>query len=604
MNTSDRRYVIIGIVSLITLVFIIRLFVLQVADDHWKIKAADLTERKLRKYPSRGLIFDRNNELLVANQAIFDLLVIPREVKNIDTLAFCELVGIDKAEFDTKLKAARKYASYKSSVFLKQIAPENYATISEQLYKYPGFYGQPRTVRSYENGIGALLLGDIGEVGPEEIKSDSYYKSGDYIGKGGVEMVYEKALRGEKGSQYVLVDVLNKVQESYASGQYDTTAVSGKDLISTIDAMLQAYGEALMLNKKGSIVAIEPSTGEVLALISSPTYDPNLLVGRKRGENYNKLRTDSQLPLYNRAVKGTYRPGSIFKLVQSLIALDEGAITPETRISCNRGIIGCHGAHSNDDLKGAIIHSCNPYFHQVMKRMVQANNGQSIFKSSGIGLERWSGRVQQFGFGTNLGTDIPGVVVGNVPDKGYFDRKYGEGRWAYSTIYSLAIGEGEMLTNPLQMANLAVIIANKGYYYSPHIVKSINKEGKPEIFKVKHDCGVDPKHFDLVIDAMQHVVDQTGGTARRARIPGIEVCGKTGTVQNDPLPDHSVFIAFAPKTNPKIAISVYVESAGFGGTWAAPIAALMIEKYLTDSIQDPLKEKRIMDQAFPEPLPN
>lgn len=602
MNTSDRRYVIVGIVLLIILVFVVRLFILQVADDHWKIKAADLTERKLRRYPSRGLIYDRNHALLVANQAIFDLMVIPREVKGIDTSAFCELVGIERATFDEKLKAARKYASYKSSVFMKQVSPEDYATISEQLYKYPGFYGQPRTVRSYENGIGALLLGDIGEVSPGDLKKDSYYKSGDYIGKGGVEMVYERALRGEKGSQYVLVDVLNKVQESYAGGQYDTTAVSGKDLICTIDAELQAYGELLMQNKKGSVVAIEPSTGEVLALVSSPTYDPNLLVGRKRGENYSKLRNDSLLPLYNRAVKGTYRPGSIFKLVQSLIALQEGVIQPSTRIRCNRGIIGCHGAHSNDDLEGAIIHSCNPYFRQVMKRMVQGNRPDNIYKSSAEGLEKWSANIRRFGFGTNLGTDIPGVVVGNVPDKAYFDQKYGERRWAYSTIYSLSIGEGEMLTNPLQMANLAAIIANRGYYYSPHVVKSIDQEGKPEEFEVKHDCGVDRHHFDLVIKAMQNVVEQPGGTARRARIPGIEVCGKTGTVQNDPLPDHSVFIAFAPKENPQIAISVYVESAGFGGTWAAPIASLMIEKYLTDSIHDQRKEQRILDQAFPEPL--
>lgn len=598
MNLSNRRYILSGIIVLFGLIFVARLFYLQVASDNWKAKAAVLTEEKIRIYPSRGLIYDRESELLVANRAIYDLMVTPRQTSEFDSLAFCELVGISMNELREKIDKAVRYSRYKASVLKKQIDPSDYARISEQLHKYPGFFGQVRTVRNYQKGIGAHLLGDFAETNPKDLKKDNYYRQGDYIGKSGIESVYEEQLRGIKGSKYVLVDVRNNIQESLSEGDYDTTAVSGSDLTITIDAELQAYAEKLMVNKLGSVVAIEPSTGEILALVSSPGYNPNLLVGAQRGKNYKVLSTDSLKPLYNRALQGQYRPGSIFKMVQSLIALEHDFITPQTRISCNRGIIGCHGAHSYDDLEGAIIHSCNPYFHQVMKRMVEQGEETSRFKDSRLGLASWNKHIKRFGFGTDLRTDLPGMKSGNVPDPSYYDRIYGELAWAYSTIYSISIGEGELLVNPLQMANLAAIIANRGYYYPPHVIRSIGNEGKPEAFRTPISCGVKEEHFTPVVNAMQKVIEQPGGTARRARIEGIEVCGKTGTVQNDPLPDHSVFMSFAPKENPQIAISVYVEYSGFGGTWAAPISALLIEKYLTDSISDPRKEQRILDAVF------
>ena len=601
MNLSNRKYVVIGIVIFIVMAFVVRLFTLQISDDYWTRKAANLTERSTKIYPPRGLIYDRNGELLVANQAIYDLMMLPREVKDLDTLSFCMLLQISKDEFDARLVKMRKskgWASNKEQVFIKQIRPEDFAPIAEQLYKYPGFFGQPRTVRNYKRGIGALLLGDIGEVVQRDIDRDPYYRSGDYIGKGGIEMSYEDYLRGQKGVRFMVIDPMGRPQESFNEGDFDTLAISGQNIISTIDSDLQAYGEYLMQHKKGSIVAIEPATGEILAMVSSPTYDPNLLVGRDRGENYGLLQNDSLLPLYNRAIKGTYRPGSIFKMVQALIALDEDRITPQTRIACNRSLIGCHGPHTYDDLEGAIIHSCNPYFRGVMQRMVETNAKKDRFEDAALGMVNWKERIESFGFGTDLDTDIPGVNRGNVPGKKYYDKIYGEGRWAFSTIYSISIGEGELLINPLQMANLGAVIANRGFYYPPHTVKDIGGNGKLERFRTPKQTNIDPDYFETVVNAMQKVVEQDGGTARRARTPGITVCGKTGTVQNDPLPDHSVFMAFAPKENPKIAISVYVESAGFGGTWAAPIASLMIEKYITDSISDPKKEQRVIDQHF------
>lgn len=604
MNLDGRKYVIIVIIALTVLVFIGRLMQLQLIDDQWKVKAAEMTERKVTIYPSRGLIYDRNGKLMVSNKAVYDLMILPRAVKELDTIAFLDLLNISLEDFEERYERAVNWpnARYRPSVFIKQIPPEEYALITEQLYKYPGFYGQPRTLRDYPSGVGAHVLGDIGEVSSNELEKNTYYKSGDYIGKSGIEKVYEEELRGKRGSRFVLVDVLNNTKGSYAEGKFDTVAVAGTPLYSSLDMELQDYAERLMANKRGSVVAIEPATGEILTLVSSPTFDPNLLVGRNRGRNYNLLKNDSLSPLFNRAIKGTYRPGSIFKMVQALIALETGEITPRTRIRCNRSLIGCHGSHSYDDLEGAIIHSCNPYFRGVLRRMVQPGDISNRFEESHIGLGKWKERILNFGFGTDLDTDIPGSKTGNIPGPAYYDRIYGEKRWAFSTIYSISIGEGELLITPIQMANLAAIIANRGFFVPPHVIKGIgDPKNIPAAYQEKRFVGVDPEHFDVVVNAMHKVVSQAGGTARRARIPGIEVCGKTGTVQNDPLPDHSVFIAFAPKDDPKIALSVYVESAGFGGTWAAPIASLLIEKYLSDSISNPRKEERILEASFPIP---
>lgn len=602
MNTDSRRYTIIAIFISISIIFILRLFMMQVVDDEWKIRAIRNTVRSKIVFPNRGLIYDRTGDIMVANQATYDIVVVPSQLEPFDTSAFCSLVNISKDNLLSSLKAAKKGLKYyQESTIVKQIAPEEYALIAEKLLNFPGFDGKPRTLRSYPHNVAALAIGDIGEVWQKEMDADPYYTMYDYTGKAGIEKAYEKLLRGKRGTKHVYHDKLG-VEQDVVESRLDSNAIAGKNIYCTIDLDLQKYGELLMQNKKGCIVAIEPATGEILTLVSAPTYDPNLLVGRKRSDNYGVLVADTLKPLVNRAVQGSYRPGSIFKMVQSLIALQEGKITPQTRIRCNRSIIGCHGSHSYDDLGGAIQHSCNPYFRDVMKRMVEAKRHKSRFEDAHEGLDIWHENIKKFGFGTDLGTDVPGMKSGLVPNSAYYDKIYGEKRWAYSTIYSLSIGEGELLINPLQMANLSAIIANRGYYYSPHLVKLVEGEGKPAEFKIRNDTGVDPEHFDVVVDAMQTVVEVPGGTARRARIEGIEVCGKTGTVQNDhiDLPDHSVFIAFAPKENPQIAIAVYVEYAGFGGTWAAPIASLMMEQYLNDSIANPAKEQRIVDQVFLE----
>ena len=601
MNPFDnRKFVILAIFLTVALIFLGRLFYIQVIDDSYKLSANNQALRYVTQYPVRGLIYDRNGELLVYNEAAYDLMVIPKRVKNLDTLSFCELMGITDSAFAVKMDKAKRYSRYKASIFEKQIPADEWASISEKIYKFPGFYGAKRTLRKYPKKAAAHVLGYISEATPGDLKRDSYYQGGDYVGKRGLEKEYENVLRGVRGKKVLLVDVHNRTKGSYSNGKYDTLPIAGKNLVSTIDRDLQAYGERLMANKRGSVVAIEPKTGEILAMVSSPGYDPNLLVGRPRTKNYKMLLANDTLnPLFNRAIDAQYRPGSIFKLVESLIALDEGVITTERRFRCNRGIIGCHGAHTNDDLIPAIQHSCNPYFWNVFKKLVQRGHHKSIFKDAAYGLNLWQERVKLFGLGVQLQTDLPGVKKGNVPDVLFYNRWYGEYRWAFSTIYSVSIGEGEMLVVPIQMANLAATIANKGYYYTPHLVKSIGADSvKRKEFTVKHDTEVDAKYFDPVIEAMYRVVNEQGGTARRARMDSINVCGKTGTVQNEPWPDHSVFIAFAPREDPKIAIAVYVEYSDFGGTWAAPISSLLMEKYLTGEVKRPKKEQRIFDAVF------
>ncbi len=599
MNLDGRRLTLILTVIVISVIYVIRLFSLQVLNPEWKDRGTKLTEKEVIIYPSRGVIYDRTGQVLVTNQTVYDLMVLPKQVKPFDTLAFCELVNLTPDELRSGLKKAVTYPNvrWKPSPLIKQMTPSEFAAISEKLYKYSGFYGQPRTLRIYPQQIGALLLGDVGEVSKDLIDKNPYYRRGDYIGLSGVEKAYEKELRGKRGVKYVFRDNLG-IEREVADGKLDSTAVPGTDLICSIDADLQRYGEKLMVNKRGCIVAIEPATGEILALVSAPTFDPNLLVGRSRGHNFNILSRDRQKPLFNRATQAQYRPGSIFKLAQSLTALQLGAITPQTRIPCNRAIIGCHGSHSYDDLEMAIVHSCNPYFRGVLQRVVEAGKAPNRFKDARIGLDSWSATIRRFGFGSDLQTDVPGIKVGLVPGVSYYDNIYGKEQWAFSTIYSISIGEGEMLINPLQMCNLACIIANRGYYVPPHSVKRIGLDGPPRHeYLQRVDVGIDPQHFDVVINAMEQVVGP-GGTANRAKLNDIVICGKTGTVQNEPREDHSVFICFAPKENPKIALAVYVENAGFGGTWAAPIASLMIEQYMNDSIADPSKESRILDASF------
>lgn len=597
MNTESRKYVLIAGVLFISCVFILRLFWIQVVDGKWQAAAANMAERKMTVFPSRGLIFDRNEKLLVANTPVYDLMVVPKEVKPFDTLAFCAMIGVPVDDLRLRLAEATKYSKYKPSVMEKQIPADQFATISVHLHKYPGFYGQSRTLRTYPPHAAAHLLGYLSEVNARKVEEDPYYKSGDVIGVGGLESYYETSLRGKRGVSYVLMDVHNNMKGSFKGGAYDTLAVEGSDLYTGIDLDMQLLGEQLMVNKKGSIVALDPKTGEVLCLVSSPSYDPELLVGRVRNTNYGVLQRDPIKPLFDRALQAQYPPGSIFKIAQALIALDEGVITPETGFPCNKSLVGCHNHPNAGDIRQAIQMSCNPYFHQVFKRIVERNEDpKNRFKDAALGLAEWEKRMRSFGLGSRPAIDLPSVKGGNIPGPAYYDRKYGEARWAFSTIYSVSIGQGEVLVAPLQMANLAAIFANKGWYYDPHVVRAI---GDPDsvltTYRVRHQVEIDPKWFDHIHEGMRRVVNEAGGTARRARIDGITVCGKTGTAENPHGQDHAVFVAFAPMEDPKIAIAVYVENSGFGGTWAAPIASLLIEQYLTDSISRPKVVKEMIE---------
>lgn len=597
-NPYQERSSIVRIIFLVVgAIFIIRLAVLQIFDSTYRTLAEKQSLRNITQYPARGLIYDRNGELLVYNEAVYDLMVIPRLVKNLDTAFFCKAVGISHDDFISKMEKARKYSPYSASAFMKQISKEEYASWQSQLYKFHGFYVQQRTLRVYDKPIAAHVLGYVGEVNDKEIKADSYYKQGDYIGKSGLEKSYEHVLRGIKGKKVMHVDVHNREIGPYLNGAHDTMAIEGGNLYTTIDAGLQEYAEWLMSNKRGCVVAIEPSTGEVLTLLSAPGYDPNLLVGRVRGVNYMKLQADDETPLFNRALQAQYPPGSIFKVAQAMTALDLGVITPGQGFVCDK-IVGCHGHPSARSVQEAIKMSCNPYFYYTYRRIIQQGKYKSIYKDSQYGLTVWHDYMRRFGFGTVLGIDLPNVNSGNIPDTNYYNKWYGSGKWAFSTIYSNSIGQGEVMVVPLQMANLACIVANRGYYITPHMVRYFGPDStKNDEYYEKHETGIKKQYFDIAAAGMYDVVHGAGGTAHRANIPDIDVCGKTGTAQNNG-PDHSVFIAFAPKDDPKIAVAVYVENArGGGGYWAAPIASLIIEKYIRGSITRKDMEKYYQEAA-------
>ena len=595
MKFDERKYVLVAAVIFICAVFILRLLYVQVIDDHWKAEAANISERKVTVYPSRGLVLDRHGELLVANTPVYDIMVVPKDVKSFDTLAFAALVGVPPGEVRERLVAARRYSAYKPSLFEKQITAGQYAAISVHLHRYAGFYGQSRTLRTYPPRIAAHLLGYLSEVDARRVQADPYYRPGDVIGVGGLESTYEVQLRGRRGVKYVLVDVHNKVQGSFKNGVYDTLSFAGKDLYTGVDARLQAYGERLMRNKRGSVVALDPKTGEVLCLVTSPGYDPELLVGRVRNTNYGVLQRDTLKPLFDRALQAQYPPGSIYKIVQALIGLQEGVITPQTGFPCNKSLLGCHNHPTAFDVEHAIQYSCNPYFHQVFKRIIEQGKDPNRFKDAAIGLATWREHMLSFGLGQRPAIDLPSAKGGNIPSAAYYNDLYGQQSWAFSTIYSVAIGQGEVLVVPMQMANLAAIFANKGWYYDPHVVRAVGRPDSIIFHGQRRMTSVDPKWFPLVDEAMRGVVQEEGGTARQARIPGITVCGKTGTAENPHGKDHAVFIAYAPMEDPQIAIAAYVENSGFGGTWAAPIASLMMELYLTDSISRPEIEKRMLD---------
>lgn len=595
INYSKRKYVIISIFLVIGVIYILRLFYVQVYEDKYILSAQNNVIRKQLVYPSRGLIYDRKQKILVANDVVYDLMIIPNQVENIDTSRFCRLLGITQEQFKTYYQKAQHYSPYKASQFIGQLPKDEFAYLQELLYEFPGFYVQKRTLRRYPHSVAALNLGDVGEVNRRDLDRDSYYTLGDYIGKNGLEKFYETELRGEKGVEYVMVDVFNRVKGSYKEGRYDTLAVQGQSLYTGLDLELQAYGERLMQNKLGSIVAIEPASGEILSLISSPGFDPAMLVGRARGENFSLLVNDSLKPLYNRALMAAYPPGSAFKLVNALAALQEHAITAQTRFSCDGPVsvpIKCTHYHITPlSVVHGIQESCNPFFWETFKSTLDNPKYHNTHEA----YEAWYKIVKSFGLGEKFNSDLMYESAGNIPSAQYFDKLY-RGRWNALTVRSLAIGQGEILITPMQLANIVAGIANRGYYYPPHLVRAIgNPDSLTQTAKTKKEILVDKKYFQTVIDGMERVA-QSDGTAWRASLDSIAVCGKTGTVQNPHGKDHSVFIAFAPKDNPKIAIAVVIENAGdYGGTWAAPVASLMMEKYFYGEIRRKEKEKRILD---------
>ncbi|MDY0314491.1 MAG: penicillin-binding protein 2 [Bacteroidales bacterium] len=591
---SKRKYVVGIIILTIFIAIFIKLFYIQIFDKSLKQSSDNNSQRHVVVYPGRGLIYDRNSVLLVCNEAAYDLMLVPRNMYEFDTLSLCSDINISIEDFYAKFENCKKYSIYRPSIFHKQINSTQYAVLQEHLYKYPGFFVQARTLRKYNEGVAAHILGDIGEIDLETLENDGYYSGGDYIGKSGVEKYYENILRGSKGVQIFLVDVSSNIQGPYYEGKYDKAAIPGKDIYLTIDIELQRYGELLMKNKTGSIVAIQPKTGEILALVSSPSYDPQLLVGRERGKNYDSLLNSPTRPLINRAVSSTYPPGSIFKIANALVALQDGLIKTNSYFPCDVSKIGCHGHPPANGIARAIQYSCNPYFYFVFRNIIQRGIEKSIFKDSRIGIDLWKDKIMTLGFNHSFDIGLPSVNKGLIPSAEYYDKWYGKHRWAFSTIYSLSIGQGEVLVSPLQMANFCAIIANRGFYYYPHILKKIEDEDYIGENTQKTFTPFDKEYFEEVVKGMDYAVNDDFGTGGYARLTDIRVCGKTGTAQNKGK-DHSVFIAFAPKDDPQIAIAVYVENAGFGGTWAAPISRLMIEKYIRGYVNDIYLEKRIIE---------
>jgi penicillin-binding protein 2 len=586
MNSTNKQTVLLIIFFSVALVYVIRLALMQLYDDSYLRSAQENVLQEQTIYPARGLVYDRNDTLLVYNDAIYDLIVTPDQVKGLDTAEFCKVLSMTKEEFIArfeKIKHGVGYAPYRPAVFEKQLTIPTYAAFQEKLFNFRGFQVEVRTDRKYEHNNAAHIMGYIGEVTDRDIEnSDGYYRMGDFKGISGVERSYEEVLRGRKGIRYVLVDSKNRTQGRYKDGLFDTPSVAGQNITLSIDQQLQALGEQLLTNKIGSVVAIEPATGEILALVSMPTYDPNLFVGRERGNNYMKLLKDPSKPLFNRPLAAPYPPGSIFKVLMSLVGQQEGVLNPNTTYGCYGGYhmggltVGCHPHPSPLPLRNAVAVSCNAYFCSVYRSVID----NLMYPNSEAAYKKWYEHIGSFGIGHKLGVDLYGEGSGFLPPSTYYDKVYGRFRWKSSTTISLAIGQGELGITPLQMANATAIVANRGYYIAPHVVKRIN--GKPNPNPAYHKkiwASVDTPFYTVVIDGMQDVIE--AGTGRVAKIPGIEICGKTGTAQNPHGKDHSVFFAFAPKTNPKIAIAVFVENAGFGATWAAPIASLMIEQYLT-----------------------
>ena len=593
---KDRRLFFYFLFGVSIIILLLRLINIQIIDSSYKLSANNNVIKAVTLYPERGYIYDRNGTLLVSNQRAFDLMVIPRQVKKMDTLTFCRIIDIEKDYFDKQLKKAIRYSRNRSSIFIKEVSKQTASKIQEQLYQFSGFYLQERTMREYPEKSAAHLLGYVSQVPDYILKKKDYYKKNDNFGMTGVENSYEKELRGTQGVKYVIRDVWNAPKGSYQNGKYDSTAVNGKDLELTIENELQKYAEQLMQNKKGSIVAIEPGTGEILALVSSPYYDPNLLIGRSRSPNFNRMYKDPNKPLFDRSLLAEYPPGSTFKLLNALIGLQENVIYSGTRFSCDMGWrfspklkIGCHAHDSPLNLTESIAQSCNAYYCNTFRRIIEKYN------SAEKGYDNWRNHILSFGLGNFLNNDLYTGRKGRVPSVDFYNRQYGKKRWKAPTVISLAIGQDALVVSPIQMANMCAAIANRGYYFTPHIVRKIDDKAiSDSTYTVAKHTSIDEKHFRTIIQGMEKVYTGHHGTAKTARVKNIEICGKTGTAENPHGEDHSIFIAFAPKDKPQIAIAVYIENGGWGSTWAAPIASLMIEQYLTGRVNNTEREHFIL----------
>jgi len=601
-----RQFLLFFIVIIVGLTFISRLFYLQVYSSNSNDLYEDNAIRKVYDYPKRGFVYDRNGKLLVANQPSYDVMLIPQEVENINIKEFCDLLKITEEDYEKKIKRATNYSPWLPSVFVAHLSKEDYAVLQEKMRKFKGFYIQKRSLRNYETTIGANVLGYIAEVNDKIIKNQPYYKMGDLIGKQGVELSYENELRGVKGIKFIQKDRFNRDIGPYKNGEFDTIPEQGKDITITIDAVLQEYGESLMQNKMGGIVAIEPSTGEILSLVSAPSYNPNRLVGRLRSPNYTMLQKDSiHLPLIDKGLLRMHEPGSPFKALIALTALQEGAISTETTITCTgvyrygrRGTMGCHCGGGKRNLNVGISKSCNSYFANAFRKTVD------VYDDSGHSMNVWSDHIKSFGLGNFLGYDLPIGKKGNIPNGAYYDKWYPDFKWGATTIISNAIGQGEVLVTPIQLANMTAAIANRGHYYTPHIIKNIEGQTIDANYTTPKHTTIDKRHFDPVVEGLFDVYNE--GTAWFLQVPGIEICGKTGTAENftkidgvrTQLTDHSIFIAFAPKDNPKIAIAVLVENGYYGARWAGRIASLMIEKYIKGEVTLKQMEKLVLEKSL------
>ena len=588
-NYESRKYILSGAVLLIFIIYISQLFSLQIKNEDYKSKADSNAFYKKTLYPSRGQMYDRNGKLLVYNKPAYDITFVPREIKGIDTLELCNTLGITIEEFTRRMERVKNkkynpgYSQYTEQVFMTQIPIEDFAVFQEKNFLFKGFYVRKRYIRQYSHPVAGVLFGDVGEVSQRHIDRDAYYQQGDYIGTQGLEASYEKQLRGEKGTEVLLRDAHGRIQGKYNEGALDTPAIRGKNLTLSLDIELQMLGERLMQGKRGAIVAIEPATGEILSLVSAPSYDPSMLTGRDRGENHKILSSDKSRPLLNRAVMGTYPPGSTFKTSQAAMFLEEGVITPQTAFPCSNGFVlnkfrlGCHAHSSPTPLKEAIATSCNAYFCWGLHRMF----GMSKYGGTKAAMNRWRDYMVSMGFGYTLGIDLPGEARGMIPNAEYYSRHYGN-YWRAVTVISISIGQGEVTLTPLQIANLGATIANRGKYITPHLVKEVENDTIDSKYLAPKSTMVSRASYEEVVKGMRQAV--IGGTCRAANIPGLDVCGKTGTAENSRGKDHSAFMGFAPMDEPKIAIAVYVENGGFGAEFGVPIGALMMEKYLTDSL--------------------